>query len=120
MREGLGPERGLPTLTHREQALGPSRPPALPLPANQGPVTPVLLDRVHLNLIIVPASLDICPIGLQHRFPCGQRCCTLTITCPTLQALWSRYFHCGTAVPVFKYGNCPESLRKFPKQDTPS
>lgn len=89
MREGLGPERGLPHTHPQEQAPGPSRPPALPLPAaNQGPVTPVLLDRVHLNLIIVPALLDICPIGLQHRFPCGQRCCTLTITCPTLQALW--------------------------------
>ena len=24
------------------------------------------------------------------------------------------------AVPIFKYGNYPESLRKFPKQDTPS
>lgn len=88
MREALGPERVCPTLTQGPPTrsrphLWPHHPPARPLPANHGPVAPILFDRVHFNLIFFPAKIDICLIDLLHCFPCGHRRCALTTPDPS-------------------------------------
>lgn len=120
MREGLGPRRGAPHIysrhTHKEQAPSlANHPPAQPLPANCGPVAPLSFDRVHKARIVLPAKF-ISLVVLLHRLPCGHQYYTLTTPRPSLQALWSGYFH--PRAIAFKCRNCQDSLRKFLKQST--
>lgn len=84
----------------------------LPLPANHGPVTPILGDRVHLFLIRLPANLDS-PLIALHLVLCGHRLLhTDHNPAPPPKPSGPGI----STAPVFKHGKHQGSLRKSSKE----